>query len=150
MNPKPATTMAYRRMPGIITRRVPKRSRHQPSTGQAIAVQMAARNTALERSPRVMPSSAETGFRKTPDEKIRIGRSRPTGRTPTRPPPASGWQREFSDDLLLSDVLSVVDLFVVAQIPTIGTTSAGGVFQRLCGRPSAIRRSSRARIAATG
>src|SRR5262249_30602382 len=51
----------------------PNRSSNQPRTGQVIAVQMAARNTALERSPRVMPSSAETGFRKTLVEKIRIG-----------------------------------------------------------------------------
>src|SRR6478609_9189530 len=56
-----------------MTRRVPKRSSSQPRTGQATAVQMAARNTALDRSPRVMPSSAETGLRKTPEEKIRTG-----------------------------------------------------------------------------
>src|SRR5437763_174999 len=57
-------------MPGIITRRVPKRSSNQPTTGLAAALQRAPSNRALERSPRVIPSSALTGFRKTPDEKI--------------------------------------------------------------------------------
>src|SRR5215813_8659123 len=69
-------------MPGIITRRVPKRSSSQPKNGRVTAVQSAASNRALERSPRVIPSSALTGFRKTPDEKIRIGPA-PTSRPQT-------------------------------------------------------------------
>src|SRR5215475_15460266 len=60
-------------MPGIITRRVPTRSSSQPKNGRVTAVHRAASNRATERSPRVIPSSALTGFRKTPDEKIRIG-----------------------------------------------------------------------------
>src|SRR5205814_2434698 len=60
-------------MPGIITRRVPKRSSNQPTTGLAAALQRAPSNRALERSPRVIPSSALTGFRKTPEEKISTG-----------------------------------------------------------------------------
>src|SRR5215471_6984295 len=69
-------------MPGIITRRVPKRSTSQPITGHDAATNQVLAPSAPDRSPRLTPRSSVTGLRNTPKVKIRIAPA------PTRSPQA--------------------------------------------------------------
>src|SRR5690242_11535786 len=67
-------------MPGIITRRVPKRSISQPITGHDKATNHALAPSAPDSSPRLTPRSSVTGLRNTPKVKTRIAPA-PTNRT---------------------------------------------------------------------
>jgi hypothetical protein len=79
IKPKLATASAKSKIPGIMTRRVPKRSISQPITGHDTATNQALAPNPPDRSPRLMPRSSVIGLRNTPKVKIRMAPA-PTNR----------------------------------------------------------------------